>query len=166
MLPKSRKITGFTLVELVVTIIILSILGAVAYTRLPSISGFALPSYCHVAKAAVRRVQTQAMNDVATSSAYQIIVMPTVLKWHNANLALNDNPNCTGPFCSRLVTISDKDQQRGIRFSPQTFSFDSMGRFVSAAHSSNNQALINLSSPQEASKQIIVYQQGYVDGCL
>lgn len=160
-----RNETGFTLVELVVTIIILSILGAVAYTRFPSISGFTLPSYCHVARSAVRRVQTQAMNDVASSSAYQIIVTPTALNWQNRSLDLNDSAHCSGPFCSRLVTISDADLQRGIRFSPQQFSFDTMGRVVSAAHNSNNQTAIQLSSSQEASKQFIIYQEGYVDVC-
>ncbi len=162
---KHRNATGFTLVELVVTIIILSILSVVAYTRLPSVSGFTLPSYCHAVKSAVRRVQTQAMNDVAISSAYQVIVTPTVLKWANADLNLNDSPDCIGTYCSRLVTISDEDVRRGIRFSVQQFSFDSMGRAFSINNSANSTINIDLSSPQDADKQVVIYQEGYVDGC-
>lgn len=165
MLLKVRRTAGFTLVELVVTIIILSIISIVAYTRFPSISGYKLPAYCHNVKSALRRVQTQAMNDVTISSAYQVIVSPHSVSWNNDAIVLDTSANCVGNRCSQLVTLSQDDINRGIRFSANQFYFDSMGRFVSAASATSGRVEIAITAPQTSSEQVTVYQEGYIDGC-
>lgn len=147
------------------TIIILSIVGIVAYTKFPSFSGFSVPAYCATAKSAIRRVQTQAMNDVATMSAYQIVVSPTKVEWRNSSLNLDHSESCIGSKCSQLVQLSDEDINRGIRFSPNQFYFDSMGRYVSAATESNQTITIDITAAQGSDKRITVYKEGYVDGC-
>ena len=165
MLSIRRCATGFTLVELVVTIIILSVIGVVAYAKFPSFSGFTIPGYCASTKSALRRVQTQAMNDVATTSAYQVVVNSTNVQWRNSSLNLDNSNNCTGSKCSQLVRLSEEDINRGIRFSPNQFYFDSMGRYVSAATQSNQTVTITISAPQQSPQQVTLYQEGYIDGC-
>lgn len=165
MLPYKRHATGFTLVELVVTIILLSVIGVVAYTRFPSFSGFTVPAYCATAKSAIRRVQTQAMNDVANSQPYIVQINPTNIEWQNGAITLNPAVDCTGPKCAQLVRLSDKDIQRGIRFSDEKIQFDSLGRSVDSSGVTTREVQITLGNPQGRDRQITIYKEGYVDGC-
>lgn len=165
MLPSKRYHAGFTLVELVATVILLSVLGVVAYTKFPSFSGFTVPAYCAAAKSAIRRVQTQAMNDVTSTSPYMVIVNPTNIEWKNDTLALNSSRDCVGSRCSNLVEISDADVKRGIRFAAQQVTFDSLGRSITSDGTGTQTIKINIDNPQGSNKEIVIYNEGYVDGC-
>ncbi|RTZ16510.1 prepilin-type N-terminal cleavage/methylation domain-containing protein [Vibrio aquaticus] len=156
--------SGFTLVELIITILLLSIVSVTAYTRLPSISGYAIDGYCNELKSGIRRVQTQAMNDVAVSGAYRITssnVAGTVL-WSNPALNLNIGEDCTGPSCARLMTFTPEDNRRGISINSQLLTFDSMGRPVDA---DNPMTEFTISAPDGSREQVAINAEGYVSGC-
>ncbi|MFM2590395.1 prepilin-type N-terminal cleavage/methylation domain-containing protein [Vibrio sp. TBV020] len=155
--------SGFTLVELIITILLLSIVSVVAYTRLPSFSGYALDGYCAELKSGIRRVQTQAMNDVAVSGAYQILSSNTasVVTWSNPAIELNPSPDCVGPNCSRLMSFSAEDVQRGIRINSQLVNFDTFGRPVDSEETTD----FIISAPDGSQEVIEINQEGYVGGC-
>lgn len=154
--------SGFTTIELIISILLLSVISVVAYSRIPAISDYAIDSYCETLKSGVRRVQTQAMFDVASSGAYQVISTEHEVRWNNDTLQLNDNESCIGPMCSSLIRITEEDMNRGLQINTTSIEFDSFGRLVSTAEPSVS---FELSTGDNQSKQVTVYSEGYVDGC-
>lgn len=162
MTERFRPRNGFTTIELIITILLLAIVSVVAYSRMPAISDYVVDSYCESLKSGVRRVQTQAMFDVASSGAYRVISSEHEVRWSNETLVLNDSEDCIGPMCSTLIRITQEDMNRGLQFNTASLEFDSFGRLVSAAESSVS---FVLSTRNNQSKQVTVYSEGYVDGC-
>jgi len=154
--------SGFTTIELIITILLLSIISVVAYSRIPSISDYAMDSYCETLKSGVRRVQTQAMFDVASSGAYRVISTDHEVKWSNDSLLLNDSEDCIGSMCATLLRIGEEDINRGLQFNTVSLEFDSFGRLTSAAESSIS---FELSTQDDQTESVTVYLEGYVDGC-
>ncbi|TDF34526.1 type II secretion system protein [Alteromonadaceae bacterium M269] len=63
--------SGFTLVELVVTIIIISILGTFAFSRFAGNTGFSEVTFQERLVSALRNIQQRAMQDTRTATIYQ-----------------------------------------------------------------------------------------------
>ncbi|NOH79157.1 prepilin-type N-terminal cleavage/methylation domain-containing protein [Vibrio sp. RE86] len=156
--------SGFTLVELIITILILSVIAVVAYPRLPSFSGYALDGYCSELKSGLRRVQTQAMNDIAASGAYSVTSsnIGGVVSWSQPELNLDSSPDCVGPSCSQIMRFSEEDTRRGVTINSQFISFDNFGRLL---NSSVSNATFTIDAPSGESTSVTINLEGYIGGC-
>ncbi|REL29000.1 type II secretion system protein [Thalassotalea euphylliae] len=84
----ANKQSGFTLLELIVTIIIIGVLAVTALPRFTGTDGFEEYSYRTQAISILRNAQLRAMNQ-ATNTCNTILI-------DNKNLGIPDNGSCNG----------------------------------------------------------------------
>lgn len=157
-----KRIHGYTVVELIVTILLVSIVSVVAYPRLSSFSSHSLDAYCSELKSGIRRVQTQAMSDVVVSGAYRVEISSDQVVWSHPSLTLDNAQDCIGTDCSILVQLGPDDNTRGIEMTGPALEFDSFGRLTTPLIPSVN---VIISAPNSPSEVITINKEGYIDGC-
>lgn len=157
-----KRIHGYTVVELIVTILLVSIVSVVAYPRLPSFSSYSLDAYCAELKSGIRRVQTQAMSDVVASGAYRVEISADQVVWSHPSLTLDNSQDCIGTDCSILIQLEPEDRSRGIEMTGPALEFDSFGRLTAPIILPVD---LNISASNSPSEVITINQEGYIDGC-
>ncbi len=80
MLIQQRKLSGFTLIELIVVIILVSIVSVVAATRLLNRSGFSVIAAQEQAIAITQQIQLGECNPILARSASSIVATNWQLK--------------------------------------------------------------------------------------
>ncbi len=128
-----RKNKGFTLIELVMTIIIIGILAVAVLPKFFDASGFEEYAYRAESISALRAIQQRAMQNTNTSSCHQVLITAKVLgepddgvcsasaPSFGSNWALNADDNTS-------VIISQASVSYQVAVGGQYFEFDSLGR--------------------------------------
>lgn len=112
-----RRMTGFTLIELIATILVIGILSAFISIRTPSTTTFSLSSFTEQIRRDIRYTQTLALS---LNSNYSIIFTAT-------NYTINPLPSDAARFYPVPIPT-------GITVSPSsTITFNSMGAPQSAS---------------------------------
>ncbi len=142
---------GFTLPELVATIVILGILAAVAVPRLMSSKGFASRGFYDEAQAVVRFAQK-------TAIAWR---RPIVVCVSASEISAISNADCGAPVAvlhpvSGAVLKSTAPD--GVTLSPGSFSFDGMGR----PSASTTITLTSTITGDPARQILVAAETGYV----
>ncbi|SUI92997.1 type II secretion system protein [Shewanella morhuae] len=151
--PMSKQ-AGFTLVELVTTIILISILAVVVLPRLFTQSSYSAYSLRNEFISELRQVQQKALNNtdrcfrvVVSNTGYQVSQFPTRAEAVCTGTALSPNPLYSQAFQggAQLVLVSTNSTNF-------TLDFDSRGRLFPECDGScisvtaNDTVLINVSS--------------------
>ncbi|MGR6839398.1 pilus assembly FimT family protein [Aliivibrio wodanis] len=164
MLLSKNKQKGFTLVELVSCIVLLSILSITAYSKMPSRSSFEVAALCNQTQSALRRVQVQAMNDVVIElqDQYQVNVSATLVQWQKgASSALNSSVDCVGVSCSNLVNSGGSIEFDLDQGGASQLKFDGLGR-----PSDLQSHTISFKESGTVQKSLSINQEGFIDGCV
>ena len=147
-----RGASGFTVVELVVTIGIVGLLAAIAIPRFMGASGFQSRGFYDSAKSVVRFAQK-----TAVAWRREVFVCVTVTKVSAGTAA-----GCATPIINPVTgtALDTGDAPSGVTLTPAAFSFDSAGR-----PNPNAAVTITLTStiPDDPVRQIVVEREtGYV----
>lgn len=150
-----HRLSGFTLVELVVVIILLSIISVYAASRYAGVSGFSAFAAQDQALSIIRQIQLSRMQSNVTgnlSSDYRLTVSES---------CLGSVASCNGSDVrSNKVELPDN-----IRFTPtMTIDFDLLGNPLCASSSCPSDFKISLSNASET-LAVCINEQGYVYGC-
>jgi len=145
----NHRYTGFTLVELIITIVVIAILAVTALPKFIGSSGTDALLVQDQMISVLRRMQTQAMQQTNTNC-------------HSLQLTASQlsTTGCTTPADGlNLVLPSDS----GLSFSPATtLTFDSLGRLSPV--SSSVTSLVILSSGVPAAN-VCIETEGYIHPC-
>lgn len=164
MLQLKKTQSGFTLVELVSCIVLLSILSITAYSKMPSRASFEVAALCNETQSALRRVQMQAMNDVVTDiqDQYKVNISSTLVQWQKgASGALSTTSDCVGVSCSNLVTTNGQIEFTLDQGSASEIHFDGFGR------PSDLQAhTISFEDSGSVEKSFTINEEGFIDECV
>lgn len=147
-----RGTPGFTVVELVVTIGIIALLGAIAIPRFMGASGFQSRGFYDSAKSVVRFAQKTAI-----AWRRPVFVCVTATKVSAGTAA-----GCATPIINPVTgaALDTGDAPSGVTLTPAAFSFDSAGR-----PNPNAAVTITLTStiPDDPVRLIVVEREtGYV----
>ena len=136
----TSKIAGFTLIELVVVIIVISVLAAVAIPKFSSKSGFEDYTVQDQLIARLRLVQLQAMNadpttDVTENACYWLVVKSNC--FYHEHTTKNGN-DCNLPSAADVCASDDYNQYNSVTFptgmlAPNNYRFDLQGRLATGA---------------------------------
>ena len=168
-----KKINGFTVIELVVVIILLSILAANAIPRFTGASLVEPYTYRTQLIAALRLTQQRAMQQTNTSFCHQIVLDNTVARYgipDRTDCSVIAFPNGWQPD----LTGAEVESGQNITFSlinsaginesnPVTIQFDGLGRPLD--NSSNTcQGGCRLQIIGDETIDIIIESEGYIHG--
>lgn len=164
MFQSKNRQNGFTLVELVSCIVLLSILSITAYSKMPSRSSFEIAALCNETQSALRRVQVQAMNDVVTDiqDQYRVNISTTLVQWQKgSSAALNTTADCVGVACSNLVITDGQITLTLDQGSASEISFDGFGR-----PSDSQDHIISFKDSGSIQKSFTINEEGFIDECV
>lgn len=149
------KQTGFTLIELVVVIIMISILSVSVIPKMFTSNGYEEIGYRAEAVAKLRAIQLRAMQDTSATQCLTVLVT-------KKKLGIPD-VSCSPPSFSTnndqsntIVKISEKDVSFDDQNGGYSFSFDRMGRPVP------DQARTITINGSEQSIVITINREGYI----
>jgi MSHA pilin protein MshC len=155
---------GFTLVELVVTIIIISILGTFAFVRFSGTSGFAEFAFQERLVSALRNIQQRAMQDTAQSGAYTFNFSTSPPAAFPLINGLSVSTDINDDF---LSILSEEINEEGVSLSlnglpsSNVISFDSLGRPQNGAMDAcANGCVIDFIGEQAA--RVCIEPEGYI----
>ena len=150
---------GFTLIELIVVIILLSIVAATVVPKLLSSKGFEEYSYRDELIIKLRAIQLRTMQQINSSTCQSIRVSSTEI----GLLKTADNATtCTTDFAgeSTTVVINHPDVALSISEGLSSFSFSQLGKPLGCII--EDPCLITLTLSGESSLEIEINSEGYI----
>ena len=154
---KNSKQSGFTLIELVVVILIISILAVTAAPKLLGVNNFDSFAYRDQMVSSLRLMQQQAMQQTNVDSCHKIIIQNKAYGRSNDCVTTtfvadwqNDNTGFSVP-ASSTVTINS--------INTATLTFDSWGRVQECS----SQCVIEFNNVDSA--KLCIESEGYIHAC-
>ena len=144
------RIRGFTIVELIITIIVVGILAVSAYPLIGGRSGVETAAYQGQVISLLRLQQQRAMQDTVDTGTYGFTVSPT-----EVNIE---------PFDNELTITSDNSDIFTISSGYGTYYFDAMGCLVRAVP--DNERLCGraetITITVDSIRTVVINEQGYI----
>lgn len=184
---KLKSNQGFTLIELMLTMIIISILAAYAYPRFSGTSGYSEFTYQARLLAAMRNMQQRAMQDTRSGYCFRMILDTTNSDFGPPSFATqsstcgtsvyhDENPAHKNPDYLRTgKTGSDYEMAKeGVTLTAVSgasnitlIGFDSLGRPINSAGNPACAAgcTITLTGRDSDEAKVCVEREGYIHGC-
>lgn len=174
--PQAQR--GFTLVELIITIILIGVLSISAYSRFSGRDDFAAYAYQSQALSLLRNVQTKAMHDSRQGFCYQVnfdtSTSPAFGVPTNNFSAGNQANSCANTIASNLTEglstqaneLSENELSLSVFDGVTEISylrFDAMGRPITSVANCTSGCTVNFVGAQSA--KVCVEQEGYVHAC-
>ncbi|WP_137165596.1 type II secretion system protein [Salinimonas lutimaris] len=175
----ARASAGFTLVELIVTIVIVGVLAVVALPRFADTSGYTEFTYQKRVLAALRAMQYKAMQDTRTGFCHQLNFAtgsdpafgPATMDYSAVNQATTCQNTIDFSAPEALRTDTGEIQADGVTMSVldsagtaiSSLGFDNLGRPVTADCSTASGCTITFSA--QASAAVCVTSQGWIHAC-
>lgn len=160
--PFFARHAGFTLVELVAVIILISILAAVAYPRISGTSGYDEIVVRDQLVSAVRFAQQRAMYDNAANHCYRIVITASGFSVQRST----DNGSNFSAVNEAALDIGDAEVSAAfsnVSATPLTLPFDSLGSPRSGAGCGNAMASTQTVAVTGATTASLrIYSTGYV----
>ncbi|MFC3123036.1 pilus assembly FimT family protein [Agaribacter flavus] len=170
--------SGFTLVELVTVVLILSILSVYVVPRFLSTEGFAERSTQQRLLAALRALQTKAMHDTSSSFCYRMIFNTSSSPAYGPSVGRyvsgTESASCGGMIAtdapenlaltqdefSRLsLSLAASDSGVGVNY----IQFDALGRPTTSAGTCNSFCQISLLG--QTNTTVCIGSEGYIHVC-
>ena len=175
----ARASAGFTLVELIVTIVIVGVLAVVALPRFADTSGYTEFTYQKRVLAALRAMQYKAMQDTRPGFCHQLNFVtgsdpafgPPTMDYSAANQATTCQNTIDFSAPEILRTSEGEIKAEGVILQAldsngvtlSALGFDNLGRPVTADCSAASGCTITFSA--QASAAICVNSQGWIHAC-
>jgi MSHA pilin protein MshC len=175
---QSTDIRGFSLIELVVVIILLSILAVTVAPRFSGKSGFAEYAYQARLISALRAMQTRAMHDTRPGFCFQINISSSRRAFGAPRMAYADadpSPTCTTVIDytnpPHFATTATEMASENVRISANRdggssifyIGFDNLGRPITS--SNNCAAGCRIEFLGEKRIGVCIESEGYVHAC-
>ena len=157
MVAVTSKKHGFTLIELVVVILIISILAVTVGPKIIGVDGFNSYVYRDQMISSLRLTQQQAMQQTNAAGCHQVIVNN---KGYGRSVDC-DNPSLVDDWQNNYTGFQiPVDQSVSIQFSGNTLTFDSWGRVAECSSGCS----VDFISDETAT--LCIESQGYIHDCL
>jgi MSHA pilin protein MshC len=180
-LPIHKKSTGFTLVELIVVIVLISVLSVTAFSRFVGTSGFAEYTYQARLVSALRNMQTRAMHDNRDDYCFQINLITTTATTGAAFGPpildyVTEDPGTADATCSSSIDFSHPDylktsatemSSEDVTLSTEPnfsfINFDDLGR--PKVGSADCSATCKITLTGESAVSVCIESEGYIHAC-
>lgn len=176
-----RKAKGFSLVELITVVILIGVLAVVAGTRLQTRKGYAEYAYQDRIVAALRNMQTRAMQDTRSGYCFQINFAYGSSSAYGPP-SLDYSPGNGAATCAAGISSSAPDflASQGSEISDESLSlsssdgnitnfsyirFDGLGRPYNGAADCSSGVACKVIISGESNVEVCIESQGYIHAC-
>jgi len=149
---------GFTLIELIVVIVLLSIVSATVLPKFLSSKGFEEYTYRDELIIKLRAIQLRTMQQIQGSTCQTIQVTPTEIGLLATEIGATCSTDYTGK--STTITVEHPDVSFTVSEGLSSFSFSQLGRPVGCI--AQNPCMITLTISGESELAIEINSEGYI----